>query len=150
MIKRIKDPEEFSKVLDDIHILFKEDDDENAHQLVKHDKESIKKRFSNRRILTWSFFVWANKTEGKYDAIICFVNENVKFGENIFSEYLWLSKNPKFGYKLLKEAVSFARKNKFNYITLGNVEKSPYRERNEKFFKKLGFLKDSTLFISKL
>jgi hypothetical protein len=150
-IKRITNPEEFKVVLDDLMELFKQDDVDNAHQLLKHNVESIKNSFSHKSILAWDFFLWANFNGTKFDALIAFINDkNIKFNENIFSEYLWLSKNPKVGYKLLTTAIKYAKENSFKYISMNTVIKHPKHEKLKSFYTKLGFLKDSETYISKL
>jgi hypothetical protein len=150
-IKRITNPEEFKVVLDDLMELFKQDDVDAAHQLLSHSVESIKNAFSHKSILAWDFFLWANFNGSKFDAIIAFVNDkNVKFNESIFSEYLWLSKNPKVGYKLFSTAIKFAKANDFKYISMNTVVKHPKHEKIKSFYTKLGFLKDSETYISKL
>lgn len=151
MIKRITDPEEFKKVGDDIYELFSEDEI-YGHQLgLKHDKDSIVNSFSNPKILAFDVFIWANNENGKYDAIGIFINDkNAKFGQAILTEFLWLSKNPKAGFKILQEATKLAREKNIKYVSLSTVENHPLSKRNERFYKKLGFVKDSTVFIGKL
>lgn len=150
-IKRITNPEEFKIVLDDLMDLFREDDVNHAHQLLSHDVESIKNAFSHKSILAWDFFLWANFNGSKFDALIAFINDkNIKFNENIFNEYLWLSKNPKVGYKLLSTALKYARSNNFKYVSMNTVVKHPKHEKLKSFYTKLGFLKDSETYISKL
>ena len=149
-IKRITNPEELKTVLDDLMELFKQDDD-TAHQFVKHDVQSIKNAFCYKTILAWDFLVWANHDGLKFDSMIAFINDkNVKFNEKIFSEYLWLSKNPKMGYKLLSTAIKYAKENDFKYISMNTVVKHPKHEKIKSFYEKLGFLKDSENYISKL
>lgn len=153
MIKRIINPAELKKVASDIFVLFEKENREMAHQCgILMSEESIVNNLGNNVLLNWDVFVWANLNEDKkYDAVIVFVNEkNIKFNLNIFSEFVWLSKNPRVGFKLFQEAVAFARENKFKYITVNSVEKHPLSKRNERFYKKMGFLKDSTTFIAEL
>jgi len=151
MIKRITNPEEFKKAADDIFELFDEEN-KNAHpSSLRMDKESIKNAFSDRGLLAWDVFVWANLNNGKYDAACIFINDNnVKLGVKIFSEFVWLSKNPKVGFKILQEAVSFARENDFDYISICSMSSNPQKNKYERLYKKLGFLEDSKIFISKL
>lgn len=153
MIERILNGSRFKILADDIFSLFGEENIEEAHQCgLLHDKASIVRNLSHPSLLQHDVFVWANKNkEGRYDAVVIFLNDkNVKFNKYIFSEFIWLSKNPKVGFKLLKKAISFAREKKFEYISINSVENSKNSERNERFYKKIGFLKDSTTFISKL
>jgi hypothetical protein len=153
MIERILNPEKFKVLADDIFEIFSEENINESHQCgLTHDKNSIVNNFGNTTLLNWDVFVWANKNKkGKYDSVIIFINEkSVKFKANIFSEFVWLSKNPKVGYKLFKKASSFARDKGFEYISLSSVEKTKQCKRNERFYKKLGFLKDTTTFIAKL
>ena len=103
MIKRILNPEDFKQLIEDIDSLFEFENENQGHHLLKHNKTTIINSFSNKHILAWDMFVWANHNGKNYDAIIMFFNDkSAKFGELIFSEYLWLSKNPKAGYKLFQ------------------------------------------------
>ena len=45
MIKRITNPLEFKKLLDDIFLLFEYENEEEGHFLVKHNKEYILNAF---------------------------------------------------------------------------------------------------------
>jgi len=152
MIKRITNPEEFCDLVDQMRDLIPENDTYEAHSLdLKHDTESIKNNFANKQLLAWDIFVWANISDGKYDGCIAFINDkSIKFGKDIFSEYVWISKNPKIGFKLFKEAVKFARDKGFELITLSVLENNPNARKIEKFYKKMGFLKDSTSYITRL
>ena len=150
-IKRITNPVEFDKVIDDLHPLFLEEDKVGGHQLLSHSPECIKKAFAHTSILTWDIFVWANKTGETFDAVIIFQNDkNVKFGEKIFHEFLWISRNSNAGYKLFKTAVKFARENGFKTMVMGTVVKNPKHEKIKSFYEKMGFLKDSEAYICKL
>jgi hypothetical protein len=150
-IVRILNKNDFYKVSDDLMELFKREDIEEAHFFLKHNIETIKISLSNPSILSWDFFIWAHKTEDKYDAVIAFVNDkNIKFGVRIFNEFIWLSKNNKVGFKLLKEAMSFAKDNEFKYIIMHSVVKNPKHLKVTNFYKKIGFEKDSESYIMKL
>jgi GNAT superfamily N-acetyltransferase len=150
MIKRVIDPEELSDAIDDIFILFEDENKNEAHNYLPHDKESIKKKFCNKYVLASEAFVWVNYEDDRYDAIIGFVKDGAKFGVDVLTEYIWLSKNPKVGFKLLEKATDFARKINCNYITISTVEKHHLSKRNERFYKKIGFKKDFTTFIKKI
>ena len=151
MIKRILDPEEYKKVINDIDELCSFENENQSHYFLKHNKESITNNFSNKYLLAWDVFVWANFNGEKYDALIIFLNEkSVKFGEPIFSEFLWLSKNPKAGYKLFKEAMNFAKEKGFNYICMSRVYKHPNSYQVKNFYETMGFIKDTQTFIKKL
>jgi hypothetical protein len=152
MIKRITDPEDLKKAVDDLHVLFEDEDKSFAHVLgLRHNKETIINSFSNAKILAFDVFVWGNKEGDNYDALGIFINDkSIKFGINILSEFLWLSKNPKAGFKILKEATNLAREKNISYVSLSTVDNHPLSERNEKLYEKLGFVKDSTTFIGKL
>jgi hypothetical protein len=153
MIERVLTAPKFKILADDIFSLFGEENEHESHVCgLTHDKESIVRNIGHPSLLQWDVFVWANKNvEGKYDAVVIFVNDkNAKFNTSIFSEFVWLSKNPKVGYKLLKKAIDFAREKGFEYISISSVEKTKNCKKNESFYKKLGFLKDSSTFIAKL
>ena len=152
MIKRVTDPKEFEKCITELSELFDLENTNQGHHFLKHDKEHIINAFSHPQLLAWDFFTWVNiNKEGRYDAIIAFINnKNEKFGEVIFSEYLWLSKNPKAGYKLLATALAFARKKEFKYVMMSAAVKNPSFHKVTRFYKKMGFLKDSETYIAKL
>lgn len=152
MIKRITNPDEFCDLVDSMRNLIPKSDIYESHALgLTHDTESIKLNFANKHLLAWDIFVWANKENNKYDACIIFIKDkSVKFGLEIFSEYVWISKNPKIGFKLLKEAIKFARENKINFISVSSLSANPKSEKLESFYKKLGFVKDSTTYIARL
>jgi GNAT superfamily N-acetyltransferase len=143
MIKRITNPLEFKTAVNDIFDLFDLENSEMGHALLKHDKDHI---------ISAYFFVWVNLSEeGKYDGIIAFANhKNEKFGEEIFTEYIWLSKNNMSGFKLLSTAIKFARKKEFKYIIMSTAVKHPKSEKISRFYERMGFLKDSITYIAKL
>jgi len=157
MIKRITNPDEFAKLCDDIDNIYssgeranQEEDEGHAFDL-RHKKEIIKNSFGNSQILAFDVFVWGNEENGKYDAIGIFIKDkNVKFGVDILTEFLWLSSNPKVGFKILKEATKLAREKNIKYMKISTSEKNPNSPRYERLYKKLGFVKDSTIFIGKL
>jgi hypothetical protein len=151
MIKRILDPAELSKIADDLHDLFKDHDKEFGHQFLTHEKDSIVRGFANKHLLAWDVFIWANKENDKYDAVIIFINDkSIKFGKAIFSEFLWLSRNPRAGFKLLKTGVNFAREKGFEYIMMSASERNPQSFQLTRIYQKLGFKKDSEIYTAKL
>ena len=152
MIKRVTDPCEFRSLSDDIFILFEYENENEAHSFIKYNKEYILNALADKNILAWNFFVWANLNEhNKFDAIIAFANNrSEKFGEEIFSEYIWLSKNPTVGYRLLMTALKFAREKEFKYVTMNRVMAHPKSDKVAKFYEKMGFIKDSETYIAKL
>ncbi len=151
MIKRILNPDEFKILIDDMSDLYDFENENQGHFFLKHNKDSIKNNYGNKFILAWEFFVWANHDGHKFDSMIAFVNDkNAKFEEKIFSEFLWLSKNPKAGYKLFKKALDFARDKEFTYITMSSVCKHPNSYQVKRFYEKMGFIKDTEIFIAKL
>ena len=72
------------------------------------------------------------------------------FGEEIFLEYIWLSKNPKMGYKLLARALKLAKEQEFKYIMMNRVMKHPNSSKVAKFYEKMGFVKDTETYIAKI
>lgn len=152
MIKRITNPEEYKKVIDDIDELFYEENRTQGHALdLVQDRECIKNSFANSNILAFDVFVWANQENGKYDAVGIFVKDkSIKFGVDMLAEFLWVSKNPKCGFKILKEATSLARKKNIKYLVMGTSCKNPNSPRYERLYKKLGFVEDTHTFIGKL
>jgi GNAT superfamily N-acetyltransferase len=151
MIKRILDPDQFKRLIDDMSELFAAEDSVNGHALVTHNKESIKANFAHPALLAWDFFVWGHEERGKFDAMIAFFkNKDPKFGEEIFCEFLWLSKNPKVGYQLFRTAKDFAREDGFKFIIMNTVVKNPSHEKLKHFYQNLGFIKDSESYIARL
>lgn len=151
MIKRITNPIEFKKLIDDMHELFEKENSTEGHALVTHSPETIKANFSHVSILTWDLFVWGHLNNGKFDAMIAFDKaRDPKFNEEIFYEFLWLSKNPKVGYKLFKTAIDSARQNGCKYIVMATAVNNPKHLKVKSFYQKMGFLKDTETYISKL
>ena len=149
-IKRIVNPIEFCKVIDDLNNLFKEDECFNA-SLLKYNAESIKRNFSNNKLLNWDLFVWANFNGEKYDAMICFLNEkNVFLNEQIFSQCLWLSKNKKIGYKLFSTAIKFAKEKDFKYVKCKTCIDNIQSKKVKSFYEKIGLIKESETYICEL
>ena len=149
-IKRIVNPVEFHKVIDDLNNTFKEDEYLNTG-LLKYNAESIKRNFNNNKLLNWDLFVWANFNGENYDAMICFLNEkNVFFNEQIFSQHLWLSKNKKIGYKLFSTAIKFAKEKDFKYVKCKTCIDNIQEKKVKSFYEKIGLLKQSETYICKL
>lgn len=150
-IKRIVNPDEFCRLVDDMAALFSKENIDAGHCFVVHDKESLKKCFAHTSILAWNLFVWGHEKDGKFDSCIMFLSDqNPKFDKKIFSEYLWISKNPRTGILLFKEAQKFAMANGYEYILMSTVVNNPSHEKLKTTYKKLGFLKDSETYIKKL
>jgi len=150
-IKRITNPAEFNRLIDGLDRLFEYENQNQGHQLLRHNAETIKASFSHPSVLAWDLFVWANEEDGEFDSCIMFFNDkNAKFGELIFSEYLWLSKNPKIGYSLFRTAVKFAKQNNFKYISMSTVTSHPKHEKVKSFYQKIGLLEDTITYVGKL
>jgi len=152
VIKRITNKSDFKKVLDDLDDLFNYENQNEAHHFLKYNKEYIFNAFGEDSMLAWNFFVWANLNEkNKYDAIIAFLNHrSEKYGEEIFSEYIWLSKQSSMGYKLLATALKFAKEKEFKYVTMNRVMKHPKSDKVARFYEKMGFVKDTETYIAKI
>jgi hypothetical protein len=151
MVKRILNPEEFNKLLDDIFELFDIENDTMGHVGLIHDKESIKKNLSNKAILAWDFFVWGNLCNEKFDGVIAFAKQrDVKFGVDIFNEFIWLSKNSKIGVKLFHQAIEFAKENNIHSVISHCVVKHPKHEKVCSFYEISGFNLDSKTYILNL
>jgi hypothetical protein len=151
MIKRISNPVEFEKLIDDMYELFKQHDSTEGHALLAHSPETIKANFAHPSILAWDFLAWGNLKDGKFDAMIAFQKVRCpKFNEEIIHEFLWLSKNPTAGYKLFKTAVEAARKMGCKYVAMSTAVNNPSHEKVKSFYNKMGFLKDTETYISKL
>jgi hypothetical protein len=148
-IKRILNPVDFYKVIDDISVLFETENDNNP--LLKYNIQSIKINFGNNKILNWDFFVWANFNGESYDGVICFLNDkDAFFGEPIFSQYFWLSKNKKIGYKLFSTAIKFAKEKDFKYVKCKTYIDNIQTQKVKSFYKKIGLIKESETYICEL
>jgi hypothetical protein len=148
-IKRILNPIDFYKAVDDISVLFKQENDNNL--LLKYNIESIKINYGNNKILNWDFFIWASFNGQNYDGIICFLNDkNVFFGQQIFSQCLWLSKNKKIGYKLFSTAIKFAKEKGFKYVKCKTYIDNVQTEKVKCFYEKIGLIKESETYICEL
>tara|TARA_R100001460_G_scaffold73068_1_gene113940 strand:+ start:385 stop:843 length:459 start_codon:yes stop_codon:yes gene_type:complete len=152
VIKRITNKSDFKKVLDDLLDLFDFENENEAHHFLRYNKEYIYNAFSDEALLTWNFFLWANiNVDNKFDAMIAFVNNrSEKYGEEIFSEYIWLSKQSSMGYKLLATALKFAKEKEFKYVTMNRVMKHPKSDKVARFYEKMGFVKDTETYIAKI
>ncbi len=150
-IKRIVNPAEFGRLIDDLNSLFLKENGDAGHQLLLHNAETIKSSYGHPSILNWDVFTWGSETDGVFDAGIIFFNDkNAKFGTKIFTEFLWLSKNPRVGYKLFQTAMKFAKTQGFEYVSMSTVVKHPAHDRVKSFYEKMGFLKDSETYIAKI
>ena len=150
MIKRITDAAEFKELVLDIDEIAS-DEEVNAHAFLKHDATTIINCYANTHLLTWDFFVWGHHNGERWDSVIAFGNDkNAKFNECLFSEVLWFSSNPKVGYKLLAEALKFAKEKEFKYVLMSAAVKHPRFDKVVQFYDKLGFVKDSEVYIGKL
>jgi predicted enzyme involved in methoxymalonyl-ACP biosynthesis len=150
VIKRILNPIDLCKVLDDLQSLFLKHQ-VNDNELFNFDIESIKRSFTNTKILNWDFFVWASFNGENYDGIICFLNEkNVFLNKQIFSQCLWLSKNPNMGYKLFSTAIKFAKEKDFKYIRCKTYFNNEKNEKVKSFYEKIGLLKETETYICEL
>jgi hypothetical protein len=149
-IKRILNPTEFCRVIDDLTLLFKKENSSHV-ALLEYNSESIKRAYSDPKFLNWELFIWANFNGKSYDAIICFLNDkNVFFNEQIFSQCLWLSKNKKIGYKLFSTAIKFAKEKDFKYVKCKTCIDNIQSEKVKSFYKKIGLIKESETYICEL
>lgn len=153
MIQRIIDPEEFKKATNDIFDLLNVDAEENTwHYLIPNNRKSFIDAFAHKALLSFDVFAWANlNDQGKYDAAIVFIKQrSERYGVDIFCEHTWLSGNPKVGFKLFATALKFARDNNYEYICVSRSLKSPNADNVERFYNKMGFIKDTETYIAKL
>jgi len=54
------------------------------------------------------------------------------------------------GHKLLGIALKFAREKDFKYVLMNCVDAHPNSDKVARFYKKMGFLKDSETYIAEL
>jgi hypothetical protein len=151
-VKKIINTEELKKVFEDVHSFHVNDNEIYGHALnLKHDVDLIAESISHESLLIWNIHVWAYFNGEKWDSIfIGITRKSEKFGKKIMDEYLWLSKNSSVGLLLYKEAVNFAKSQKCEYIFMNAVERHPLSEKIKKFYKAIGFEKDSEVFVKKL
>jgi arsenate reductase-like glutaredoxin family protein len=151
-IKKIINTEELKKISEDLKEIYNQDNDSYGHALdLKHDIDLIAESISHESLLIWNIHVWAHFNGEKWDSIfIGITRKSEKFGKKIMDEYLWLSKDSSAGLRLYKEAVNFAKSQKCEYIFMNAVERHPLSEKIKKFYKAIGFQKDSEVFVKKL
>jgi len=142
-IRKITNPQEYLKLLDNLEPLWEEENKTFAHSF-KIEKSSLA-QIATTQLLTWEYHVWSNE---KLNSIIMFQRGwNILCGKIMFYEIIWLSKSGD-GIKLLKMALDFARKEEYDLVVMGSLEKMP-RKLN-KLYKKLNLKKDGELWVGKL
>lgn len=152
MIKKITSVEEFNRISIQIIELFKEDNEKYGHGLnLKHDYDLIVKAIAHECLLLWNIHVWVSMVNEKCDGVfIGIIRKSEKFNKKMMDEYLWLSKNSNSGFLLYKEAIEFAKKQACEFVTMNVVENHPTSEKLKNIYKRLGFKKDSEVYIKKL
>jgi hypothetical protein len=151
-IKKIVTVSEWEAVMNDIDILFKEDNQQYGHALgLKHDKELITKCLSHESLLLWNMHVWAHFNGEKWDGIfIGSIRKSEKFNKKMMDEYLWLSKNSAKGMKLFNIAKKYAKSQGCQFIYMNVVENHPKSNQLKNLYKKMGFEKDIESYIKEL
>lgn len=148
MVTKVTNPKDYLKLLDDLDDLFSSENILIGH-LLPIKKESLA-QIANTQLLTWTYHVWANKNGEKYDGLLIFVaDNNVLFGETIWTEMLWLSKESFAGTKMLKQALDFGRNKGYRYYAMGRTARNP-KENLTKFYNSRNLQKDGEIYIGKL
>ena len=112
-------------------------------------KESLA-QIANPQLLTWTYHVWANKNGEKYDGLLIFVaDNNVLFGETIWTELLWLSKESFSGTKMLKQALDFGKEKGYKYYAMGRTARNS-KQSLTRFYNSRNLQKDGEIYIGKL
>lgn len=144
MIKKITNPQEYLRLLDNLESLWTSEDLERGH-IFPFNKESLA-QIANAQLLTWEYHVWSNL---ELDSIIIFHSGwNILFGKTVFQEILWASKSG-YGIKLLKTALSFARVQKYDILAMGIAAKrnTPTLTR---LYSKMKLQKDGEIWMGKI
>ncbi len=148
MVEKVTNPAEFLKLLDDLDELFLAENQTIGH-LLPIKKESLA-QIANPQLLTWTYHVWANKSGEKYDGLLIFVaDNNVLFGEIIWTELLWLSKESFAGTKMLKQALDFGKEKGYKYYAMGRTARNP-KQNLTRFYNSRNLQKDGEIYIGKL
>ena len=153
MIKKVVNPEEFKKVVDDVYSLFLSLEEDESHHFLKHDPESIKNNLSDPTTLSFRLHVWAHYNEdGNCDGTIMFWGGyDIKFGVDTFTEFIWLCADPKVSISLFKTAEKWAKDSgKYSYISTSVVEKMPQADTLKSLYNRMGFIKDYEQYIKPL
>jgi hypothetical protein len=142
MIRKVTNPQDYLNLLEALDTLWAAENISAGH-VLKIKKESLA-QVASAQLLTWNYHVWASSNN---DAAIMFSADNsLLFGEVIFQEIFWLSKNPRLGIKLLNTAKTFAKSKGWKYIMMGSSVRMN-DGRLEKFYEKIGCVKDSECYI---
>jgi len=151
-IKKIVTVNEWVTVMNDIDILFKEDNQKYGHACgLTHDKELITKCISHESLLLWNMHVWAHFNGEKWDGIfIGSIRKSEKFNKKLMDEYLWLSKNSAKGMRLFNIAKKYAKDQGCEFIYMNVVENHPKSDHLKNLYKKLGFQKDTESYIKQI
>lgn len=150
-IKKITNPEEFSKIWKDLEEHFRRENEIYGHAFARISAQSVIDSWGHASLLTSVMHTWASITDGKADGIIMFLeNINTVLGEKMFNEFFWISRNPHISLKLFRQAEKFAKNKKIRLISMSCVENYPTSSKLKKVYQKLGFTKDSETYIKKL
>jgi len=148
MVVKATNPAEYLKILDDLGELFLAENQTIGH-LLPIKKESLA-QIANPQLLTWTYHVWANKNGEKYDGLLIFVaDNNVLFGETIWTELLWLSKESFSGTKMLKQALDFGKEKGYKYYAMGRTARNS-KQSLTRFYNSRNLQKDGEIYIGKL
>lgn len=150
-IKKITNPEEFTKIWKELDILFSAENEKYGHVFSKISAQSIINSWAHPSLLTNTMHTWASINDDKADGLImCLESVNTVLGERVFNEFFWISSNPRISFQLLKQAEKFAKSKKIKLMSVSCVENYPTSSKLKKVYQKLGFVKDSETYIKKL
>jgi hypothetical protein len=151
-IKKIITVEELKSLTQDLEEFFKDDNEKFTHAAgLKHDVSLMLSSFSHESLLTWNAHVWGHFNGEKWDGIfVGIIRKSEKFNKKIMDEYLWLSKNKNCGIQLFKTAYDYAKNKDCEFISMNVIENHPLSEKIKKFYKLIGFEKDSESYIKKI
>ena len=76
--------------------------------------------------------------------------DNHVTGEKQWQEYFWISSNPKVSFQLLNRAKKFGKSLGYKKIIMFRVINYPTSDKLCKVYEKMGFKKDSEMFVSNL
>lgn len=138
-IKKITDPAEYLRLLDNLERIWI-DDNRLAGHVLPISKEGLA-TLANPQLLTWTYHCWSNE---QLDSIFLgYAAFNPLFNKTAFCEMLWLSKSGN-GVKLLKSALDFAKS--YDMVIIGSVL-SRDSFQLAKLYNKIGFKPDGLSWI---
>lgn len=149
-IKKIISIKELENVFADLKELIGNDNFGHALDL-NIDSDLLLSCLSHESLLIWNYHVWSHFNGEKWDGIfIGTIRKSEKYNVKVMDEYLWMSYNLNSGINLYSNAYAYAKQQNCEYISLSLVDSHPKSNKLRSFYKKMGFEKDTEIFIKKI